>query len=212
MMVIFEKNRSSFNLFRRMILWAFVFTLGMSMNFKVEASTIEQQRREARVQATYLTHLVNFTTWSEEHLPDTGESPTILVLGQEKNGFVASLEYLISQSNVEVGGKPVQFEHIESQDQKPIRSKLSKGCQVVFMMPDSVLTPRVIRNLCPSAVVFGFGRQFVTTRSGDVAFVTERNRVKLVLHYNYFRRTSPKLSSKIANLKSVVEIVRKPRN
>lgn len=212
MMVIFEKNRSSFNLFRRMILWAFVFTLGMSMNFKLEASTIEQQRREARVQATYLTHLVNFTTWSEEHLPDTGESPTILVLGQEKNGFVASLEYLISQSNVEVGGKPVQFEHIESRDQKTIRSKLSKGCQVVFMMPDCVLTPRVIRNLCPSAVVFGFGRQFVTTRSGDVAFVTERNRVKLVLHYNYFRRTSPKLSSKIANLKSVVEIVRKPRN
>ena len=212
MMVIFEKNRSSFNLFRRMILWAFVFTLGMSMNFKVEASTIEQQRREARVQATYLTHLVNFTTWSEEHLPDTGESPTILVLGQEKNGFVASLEYLISQSKVEVGGKPVQFEHLESQDQKPIRSKLSKGCQVVFIMPGSVLTPRVIRNRCPSAVVFGFGRQFVTKRSGDVAFVSERNRVKLVLHDKYFRRTSPKLSSKIANLKSVVEIVGKPKN
>ena len=74
------------------MLWAFVFTLGMSMNFKVEASTIEQQRREARVQATYLTHLVNFTTWSEEHLPEKGESTKILVLGQEKNGFVASLE------------------------------------------------------------------------------------------------------------------------
>ena len=212
MMVIFEKNSLSFNLFRRMILWAFVFTLGMSMNFKVEASTIEQQRREARVQATYLTHLVNFTNWSEEHLPDKGESPKILVLGQEKNGFVASLEYLISQSKVEVGGKPVQFEHLESQDQKPIRSKLSKGCQVVFIMPGSVLTPRVIRNRCPSAVVFGFGRQFVTKRSGDVAFVSERNRVKLVLHDKYFRRTSPKLSSKIANLKSVVEIVREPRN
>jgi hypothetical protein len=80
------------------------------------------------------------------------------------------------------------------------------------MMPNSVLTPRVIRNLCPSAVVFGFGRQFVTKRSGDVAFVSERNRVKLVLRDQYFRRTSPKLSSKIANLKSVVEIVRKPRN
>jgi len=211
-MVIFEKNRSSFNLSRRMILWAFVFTLGMSMNFKVEASTVEQQRREARVQATYLTHLINFTTWSEEHLPGTGESPKILVLGQEKNGFVASLEYLISQTKVEVGGKPVEFEHIESQDQKLLKSKLRKGCQVVFVMPNGVLSPKEIRNLCPSAVVFGFGRQFVTNRSGDVAFVSERNRVKLVLSDQYFRRTSPKLSSKISNLKSVVEIVRKPKD
>ena len=212
MMVIFEKNRLSFNLFRRMILWAFVFTLGMSMNFKVEASTIEQQRREARVQATYLTHLVNFTTWSEEHLPVTGESPTILVLGQEKNGFVASLEYLISQNKVEVGGKPVEFEHIESKDQKLIKSKLREGYQVVFLMRKSVLSPQEIRNLCPSAVVFGFGRQFVTLKGGDVAFVSERNRVKLVLNDQYFRRTSPKLSSKIANLKSVVEIVGNPEN
>ena len=211
-MVIFEKNRSSFKLFRRMILWAFVFTLGMSMNFKVEASTVEQQRREARVQATYLTHLINFTTWSEEHLPGTGESPKILVLGQEKNGFVASLEYLISQTKVEVGGKPVEFEHIESQGQKLLKSKLRKGCQVVFVMPNGVLSPKEIRNLCPSAVVFGFGRQFVTNRSGDVAFVSERNRVKLVLSDQYFRRTSPKLSSKISNLKSVVEIVRKPKD
>ena len=212
MMVIFEKNRLSFNLFRRMILWAFVFTLGMSMNFKVEASTIEQQRREARVQATYLTHLVNFTTWSEEHLPEKGESPKILVLGQEKNGFVASLEYLISQSNVEVGGKPVEFEHIESRDQKLIKSKLIKGYQVVFLMRKSVLSPQEIRNLCPSAVVFGFGRQFVTKKGGDVAFVSERNRVKLILSDQYFRRTSPKLSSKIANLKSVVEIVGNKKN
>tara|TARA_B100000886_G_scaffold321066_1_gene263007 strand:+ start:96 stop:734 length:639 start_codon:yes stop_codon:yes gene_type:complete len=212
MMVIFEKNRLSFNLFRRMILWAFVFTLGMSMNFKVEASTIEQQRREARVQATYLTHLVNFTTWSEEHLPEKDESPKILVLGQEKNGFVASLEYLISQSNVEVGGKPVEFEHIESRDQKLIKSKLIKGYQVVFLMRKSVLSPQEIRNLCPSAVVFGFGRQFVTTKGGDVAFISERNRVKLILSDQYFRRTSPKLSSKIANLKSVVEIVGNKKN
>ena len=108
--------------------------------------------------------------------------------------------------------QPFQIVHLESKDQKPISSILSKGCQVVFMMPNSVLTPRVIRNLCPSAVVFGFGRQFVTAKAGDVAFVSARNRVKLILSDQYFRRTSPKLSSKIANLKSVVEIVRKPKN
>ena len=212
MMVILEKNRSSLNLSRRMILWAFVFFFGMSMNFKVEASTIEQQRREARVQATYLTHLVNFTNWSEEHLPSKGKFPKILVLGKEKNGFVASLKYLISQSKVEVGGKPVEFEHLAIQNQKRIKSKLREGCQVVFVMPGSVLGPKEIRKLCPSAVVFGFGREFVTRKDGDVAFVSERNRVKLVLSDQYFRRTSPKLSAKIANLKSVVEIVGNPKN
>ena len=57
-----------------------------------------------------------------------------------------------------------------------------------------------------------FGREFVTQKDGDVAFVSERNRVKLVLSDQYFRRTSPKLSAKIANLKSVVEIVGNPKN
>ncbi len=87
-------------------------------------------------------------------------------------------------------------------------AEIKRGVQVVFIMPDSALDIKTIRKLSPSAVIFGFGRDFVTQGGGDVSFVASRNRVKLVLSENYFRRTSPKLSAKIANLKSVVEIIK----
>jgi len=48
----------------------------------------------------------------------------------------------------------------------------------------------------------------VSQKGVDVSFVSSRNRVRLVLNENYFRRTSPKLSAKIANLKSVIEIIK----
>ena len=84
---------------------------------------------------------------------------------------------------------------------------ISKGCQLVYVLPGSSLTPGEIFQLSESAVVFGEERDFVAGKGGDVSFVTARNRVKLVVGEKYFRRTSPKLSSKLVNLKSVVEII-----
>ena len=84
---------------------------------------------------------------------------------------------------------------------------LKKGAQLVYILPNSSFTPQEINELTESAVVFGEGRGFVTEKGGDVSFVTVHNRVKLVVSEKYFRRTSPKLSSKLVNLKSVVEII-----
>ena len=80
------------------------------------------------------------------------------------------------------------------------------GCQVVYLLKNSTFSVPEIKSLTFQAVVFGEERQFVAESGGDVSFVTARNRVKLVVSAKYFRRTSPKLSSKLANLKSVVEI------
>lgn len=201
---------SRFNLkfLRNLVLLVCVSGLKLS---SLQAYTNDQERREARVQATYLTHLINFTTWSKQHLPPANQSPTILVLGNEKNGFVASLDYLISQTQVRIEGKIAKFLHLNNAKVSEARAKLKRGVQVVFLMPGAKITPKEVRSSSPSAVVFGFGRDFVMKTGGDVAFVSQKNRVKLVLSEIYFRRTSPKLSSKIANLKSVVEIVRKTR-
>lgn len=187
---------------------AFILLLGFVGITSLTASPQELERREARVQATYLAHLITFTRWSQDHLPKQGTSPKIVVHGSEQNGFVASLEYLISQSNIEIGGVSAQFIHHENAKSGNAMVEIKRGVQVVFIMPDSALDIKTIRKLSPSAVIFGFGRDFVTQGGGDVSFVASRNRVKLVLSENYFRRTSPKLSAKIANLKSVVEIIK----
>lgn len=175
------------------------------------ASVFEQERREARVQATYLTHLVNFTRWSKDHLPPQGQAPTILVVGDESSGFIASFEYLIKQSDVRIAGKKARFLRFDNAKLDFAKSTLRAGCQVTIVMPNSKLSVEEIRKLSPSSVIFGFGREFTIKQGGDVAFISSKNRVKLCLSDLYFRRTSPKLSAKIANLKSVVEIVASPR-
>ncbi len=168
----------------------------------------EEERRTARVQATYLSHLVNFTRWEKRHLPSENEAPKIVVVGNESRGFVDSLEFLIKQNALSIEGELVEFHYFANARQEEARELLtSKGAQLVYLLPNSSFTPREINDLTESAVVFGEGREFVTDKGGDVSFFIARNRVKLVISDKYFRRTSPKLSSKLVNLKSVVEII-----
>lgn len=168
----------------------------------------EEERRTARVQATYLSHLVNFTRWDKRHLPAENEAPKIVVVGNESRGFVDSLEFLIKQNALRIEGELVEFHYFDNARKDEAREMLSnKAAQLVYVLPNSSFTPREINDSTESAVVFGEGREFVTEKGGDVSFVTARNRVKLVVSEKYFRRTSPKLSSKLVNLKSVVEII-----
>jgi len=191
------------------LLGGLVLLLGFGTSSLLAQSTraSEEERRTARVQATYLTHLVNFTRWEKRHLPAEGESPKIIVVGNESRGFVDSLEFLIRQNALKIEGKLVKFEYFDNSRQAQAREALRKGCQLVYVLTNSSFTPEEINNLSDSAVVFGEGQEFVTDKGGDVSFVTVRNRVKLVVSEKYFRRTSPKLSSKLVNLKSVVEII-----
>ena len=171
------------------------------------ARASEEERRTARVQATYLSHLVNFTRWEERHLPKENQSPKIIVVGNESRSFVDSLQFLIRQNALKIEGQLVEFKHFDNSKKDEAREIIKQGCQLVYVLPGSSFTPHEINELSESAVVFGEGRNFVTEKGGDVSFVSVRNRVKLVVSEKYFRRTSPKLSSKLVNLKSVVEII-----
>ena len=182
--------------------------LGMSSLQAQSVRASEEERRTARVQATYLSHLVNFTRWEKRHLPAENEAPKIVVVGNESRGFVDSLEFLIKQNALRIEGELVEFHYFDNARKDEAREMLkNKGAQLVYVLPNSSFTSLEINDLTESAVVFGEGREFVTDKGGDVSFVTVRNRVKLVVSEKYFRRTSPKLSSKLVNLKSVVEII-----
>jgi hypothetical protein len=186
---------------------ALLFGLGMNELHAQSPKAAEEERRTARVQATYLTHLVNFTRWEKRHLPEEKEAPKIIVVGNESRGFVDSLKFLIRQNALKIEGRSVEFYHFDNSRKPEAREMLKKGAQLVYVLPNSSFAPSEINELTESAVVFGEGREFVTEKGGDVSFVTVRNRVKLVVSEKYFRRTSPKLSSKLVNLKSVVEII-----
>ena len=187
--------------------FALLLGLGMSELQAQVPKASEEERRTARVQATYLSHLVNFTRWEKRHLPEENEAPKIIVVGNESRGFVDSLQFLIRQNALRIEGELVEFYHFDNSREAEAKEMIKKGCQLVYVLPNSSFTPREINELTESAVVFGEVSEFVTEKGGDVSFVTVRNRVKLVVSEKYFRRTSPKLSSKLVNLKSVVEII-----
>ena len=195
---------------------SFVLLAGLSLLYGFGSSSLqaqsvrasEEERRMARVQATYLSHLVNFTRWEKRHLPEENEAPKIVVVGNENRSFVDSLEFLIKQNALRIEGQLVEFHYFENARHEEAREMFkNRGAQLIYVLPNSSFTPREINDLTESAVVFGEGREFVTDEGGDVSFITFRNRVKLVVGEKYFKRTSPKLSSKLVNLKSVVEII-----
>ena len=115
----------------------------------------EEERRTARVQATYLTHLVNFTRWEERHLPAEGESPKIIVVGNESRGFVDSLEFLIKQNALRIEGELVEFNYFDNARKDEAMEMLkSKGAQLVYVLSNSSFTPLEINDWTESAVVF----------------------------------------------------------
>lgn len=181
-----------------------LFAYGASAESSSTAS--ERDRRTARIQAAYLTHLVKFTYWQESHLPEAGEAPKIIILGEEGKGFVESLRFLVRQSALKIDDRLVELHHFNNHQGVEAEKMIKGGCQVVYLLKNSTFSVPEIKSLTFQAVVFGEERKFVAESGGDVSFVTARNRVKLVVSAKYFRRTSPKLSSKLANLKSVVEI------
>jgi len=175
--------------------------------FAQKSNSSASERRSVRVQATYLAHLVRFTHWDQNHLPEGNASPQIVIVGDDDGGFVESLEFLLGQGGLKIDGRKVRLQYFDRSREAEARKMIRDGCQLVYVLPSSSFSARQINALTESAVVFGEGRDFVNEDQGDVAFISSRNRVKLVVSEKYFKRTSPKLSSKLVNLKSVVDII-----
>ena len=196
------------------LLFAFFFGFALLCSgtclFAQDAKSSAGERRTARVQATYLAHLVRFTHWDQNHLPAGNDAPQIVIVGDDDGGFVESLEFLLGQGGLKIEGKQAKLIYFDRSREAEARAMIRECCQLVYVLPSSSLTVREINTLTEKAVVFGSGKEFVTKEQGDVAFISSRNRVKLVVSEKYFKRTSPKLSSKLVNLKSVVEIIPNP--
>ena len=82
-----------------------------------QSKPTEEDRRNARVQATYITRLVKFIRW-EGNSTNQDESFKIVVLGNENLGFVRSLTFLVEQSNLSAEGHPVEVFHFSNDKMK----------------------------------------------------------------------------------------------
>ena len=178
-----------------------------SLTTTAKQSSLDEKRRVGRVQAAYLTHLIKLTHWDVSHLPKGNKSAQILILGDKVNGVVDSFKFLNSQREILIGGKQVEITHIANAEKIKAKEALSEKPAMVFLLSSSDFNIKQIKELSPHSLFIGNGRNFVTDLNGDITFEFSKNRVRLVIGKQVLKRNSPKLSSQISTLRSVVEII-----
>ena len=166
----------------------------------------EEDRRNARVQATYITRLVKFIRW-EGNSTNEEESFKIVVLGNENIGFVKSLSFLVEQSSLKADGHPVEVFHFTNAQKKDALEFINRGVHFIYFTPDCRYTMADIFPFRKGALYISEGRDFVVMDKGCIAFERTRNRLKLVVNETCFRRKFAKVNPVLTSLRSVVEVV-----
>ena len=172
-----------------------------------QSKPTEEDRRNARVQATYITRLVKFIRW-EGNSTNQDESFKIVVLGNENLGFVRSLTFLVVQSNLSAEGHPVEVFHFSNDKMKDALKFINAGVHFIYFTQDCKYTMEGILPFRKGALYISEGRDFVVADRGCIAFQKTRNRIKLVVNETCFRRKFAKVNPVLTSLKSVVEVVK----
>lgn len=168
---------------------------------------VAEKRKVTRVQAVYLKHLINFTHWDARDLPGPTKLAKILLLGEDKNGMVETFQYLVSESKLKIGGRSVEVIHFKNPLATDAIKELEANPSVIFLLPKSNPQAKKIRDLSQKSLLVGNGRDLVEKQLADIAFTISKNRVRLVIRKQSFTRKSPMLSSRISNLRNVVEVI-----
>lgn len=173
-----------------------------------ESKKVEEDRRNARVLATYVTRLVQFIRW-DSNSTQQSDSFKIVVLGNENVGFTQSLKFLVSQSNLNSNGHAVTVAHFLNSQREDALKYIKSGVHFIYFTQDSDLTVSELEPIRNGAMFLAEGRSFVVEGSGCIGFEKTRNRIKLVVNEDCFRRRFAKVDPVLASLRSVVEVVGK---
>lgn len=166
-----------------------------------------EKRKIGRVQAVYLTHLIDFTNWAVRDLPNSGKPARVLFLGHDQNGVADAFDFLVSEGLVTIGGRKVEVVHRKDVSESFIKNELTDPAQVVFFLEKVNLSNEQIQKLKSKSLIIGLGRESVVKGTTDIAFVFSKNRIRLAVSKQAFVRKSPGLSSRISILRNVVEII-----
>ena len=169
--------------------------------------SLAEDRRNARVQATYIARLVKFIRWEENSTVEQ-ESFKIVVLGNENLGLVKSLNFLVEQSNLSADGHPVKVFHFPNRKFDNGLKFINRGVHFIYFTQDCKYTLDDVLPFRKGALFLSEGRDFVVHNNGCIAFEKTRNRVKLVVNDTCFKRKFAKVNPVLTSLKSVVEVVR----
>ena len=185
-----------------------LFLLGaICLNFAaLQVSGDEEDRRNARVQASYITRLVKCIRW-EENSTESQENFKIVVVGDETDGLVNSLSFLVEQSNLSSETHFIEVFHYPNSKSEEAIDFITTGTNFVYFTQDSILTVKDVTPYRNGALLLSQGRKFVELERGCIAFEKKKNRIKLIVSARAFNRKISHVSPAFTSLKSVVEVV-----
>ena len=176
----------------------------LQVNAKVSGD--EEDRRNARVQASYITRLVKCIRW-EENSTESQKNFKIVVVGDETDGLVNSLSFLVEQSNLSSETHFIEVFHYPNSKSEEAIDFITTGTNFVYFTQDSILTVKDVTPYRNGALLLSQGRKFVELERGCIAFEKKKNRIKLIVSARAFNRKISHVSPAFTSLKSVVEVV-----
>jgi hypothetical protein len=155
---------------RNMVCWLGVFGL-----LSISASSAKGQIDEgiaARVKATFLCRVPEFTTWPENAAAPATETLTIGVLGDDPHGISQVIQTSITNDNLKVNGLTVSLESLsyvprEAAGRKEFEKRLL-DCQVLFIASSDRDHWPEIRGMVARRPVLVFGEISGFSQSGGM--------------------------------------------
>ena len=181
---------------RHSLIWALGF-LVVSVSAVVSGAPGAQAQpsldREQQIKAAFLYNFVKFVDWPIEVLPETSDTISICVLGDDP--FYETLET--------IKGKTVKGRRLAVRRVGAVKDL--ESCHVAFIgAAEEKRLPQLMQRLQGSSVLTVGDMEGFTQSGGIINFVVEKNKVRFEINVNRAERARLKLSSQLLGLARVV--------
>lgn len=152
-----------------------------------------QSSQEYEIKAAFLYNFVKFVEWPSGALPETSDTITVCVLGDDPPGDALA----------SINGKTVKGRRLTTRRIEPVKG--IESCHVLFVSSSAQSRlPQVMQDLRGTSVLtVGEAERFIPS-GGIINFVIERNKVRFEINPVGAERAGLKLSSQLLSLARVV--------
>ena len=164
---------------------------------------IEQEKKLARLEATYLSHLSKYIQWDEN---SSKSNFKIIIHGDDRAKFVDTLEYVFKISNPELASGILEFSNNQTD---AALLEINKGFNFLIILQNSSMKAEQLSGMEKLGVVVVNSEKLFKSSNAQIAFEHSQNRVRLLIDRYYIGEKRNQISAKLADLKSAVKVINK---
>ena len=179
------------------------------------AARAEGEVNPAEMEAAYLPHIAEFTTWPEGSFADPGAPLVIGVAGKDRSGVAGILRRRIEGKGLSAQKRPIVVRKLPDAgpaSRRDFEARLGE-CHLLFLSgSEGEKWPELRAILDRKAIVTVSEIEGFARRGGmiEFAFDAAKGRVRMYIDVEAVKRAGLRLSSKLLDLKTVVTIVDNP--